>query len=111
MRRFAAAVLTAAAITAAGVAVAAPASAEGTFQTKANLNMRACQYVSTCAVEITVPKGADVYLICYKKGTSVNGDNIWYLGYYNPSGGSYEGYMSGDYINTGHDPNPSISAC
>jgi hypothetical protein len=55
-------------------------------------------------------KGDAVDLKCWTRGTSVNGDNVWYYGYWMSSGYG-PGYMSGYYVATGSDPNPNIRHC
>lgn len=103
------AAVTAAAVTAVVGLTAAPAFAGGYFQTQTNLNLRNCQWLdnSACTVITVIPDGATVYLNCWATGSSVNGDTVWYDAFY----GSYDGMLAGDYVNTGHDPNPAVSRC
>jgi hypothetical protein len=85
-----------------------PAFADGYFQTETNLNLRECQTIgSGCPVETVIPKGTTIYVDCWAYGTAVNGNTIWYYVWWN----GYDGMAAGDYINTGHDPNPSVSQC
>ncbi|MFJ8579605.1 hypothetical protein [Micromonospora sp. NPDC093277] len=97
------------AVTAAVGFVPTPAFAGGTFQTQTNLNLRNCQWLnlSQCSVILTIPTGKSVYLNCWATGSSVNGNTVWYNAFY----GNANGMLAGDYVNTGHDPNPSISRC
>ncbi|GHJ47562.1 hypothetical protein Cs7R123_49040 [Catellatospora sp. TT07R-123] len=106
-RRFATAI-TLAVVTAVG-SFASPAFAGGYFQTQTNLNLRNCQWLnnSQCSVILTIPNGATVYLNCWAYGSSVNGNTIWYNAFYN----NENGMLAGDYVNTGHDPNPSVGQC
>jgi hypothetical protein len=85
----------------------ATASADGVFQTETAVNLRSCTYVDSCAVEDTIPKGASITISCWWPGTSVNGDSVWYETHWN----GWLGYVSGYYVTTGHDPNPSIPQC
>lgn len=105
----------AAATLASGVLVAgftSPAFAGANFQTEVNLNLRECQYVSSsCPVLVVIPKGTGVYLNCWASGTAVNGNTVWYNAFWTHNGTGYNGMVAGDYMNTGHDPNPSISRC
>ncbi|CCH20326.1 MULTISPECIES: hypothetical protein [Micromonospora] len=96
-------------VTAAVGLVATPAFAGGTFQTKTDLNLRYCQWLnnSQCSVILTIPKGQSVYLNCWAPGSSVNGDTVWYNAFY----GNASGMLAGDYMNTGHDPNPAVYRC
>ena len=88
---------------------AGPALAIGTFQTETNLNLRVCQQISNpqCYVYTVIPKGTSIELNCWAPGTAVNGNTVWYDTYYN----GYNGMVAGDYMNTGHDPNPRVSRC
>lgn len=93
-------------------AVAAPAFANGTFKTLDNLNLRECPIVgSGCPVDVVVPKGTYLDLQCWYPGTSVSGDTVWYYTNYTSGGTTYYGMVAGYYMNTGHDPNPSVAGC
>lgn len=54
-----------------------------------------------------IPSGASVKIGCYVYGESVNGDTVWYWLYY----GGHWGYVSGWFLNTGHDPSSATHHC
>ena len=58
--------------------------------------------------------GDDVFLLCWESGESINGDSIWYRGFDDdtfPGSLSQEGFVSGYYVGTGHDPAAGVDAC
>jgi hypothetical protein len=81
----------------------------GYFQTTAAVNIRNCAFPADrqCHVIETVPQGATVWVECWVRAASVNGDNVWYHVFRNGK----DGMMAGYYLNTGRDPNPSIRVC
>lgn len=79
--------------------------------TLTNLNER-LDPTSNSTSEGVVPQGAQVILFCWSAGQSVNGDNIWYDGQPTPPNEEIFGfYMSGFWLDTGHDPASSIPQC
>jgi hypothetical protein len=70
---------------------------------------------TNASIIATVPAGQGVNLVCWAYGDSVNGDNIWYYGPEYPFEGSPPndptGYVSGEYMDTGHDPAPGVGQC
>ncbi|WIX86350.1 hypothetical protein [Amycolatopsis sp. DG1A-15b] len=107
-----------------GVAVASESSSSGVgvytcgFQAApwcalalTNVNQRA-QPTSKSAYIATISKGDAFELWCYSEGETINGDNIWYYGSpnveppYRP-----EGWVTGYWLDGGHDPAPQIRHC
>lgn len=111
LRRSAAALAMTLVASVGAVTVAAtPAQAGGMFRTLANLNLRTCQVLENpicLPVYTVIPNNTYIYLNCWAYGTSINGDNIWYNAWY----GDYTGMVAGWYMETGADPNPSVSRC
>jgi hypothetical protein len=85
-----------------------------TTTTSVNVRFSPTQFSNSAGVE---PKGAPVIIMCWAAGESIYGDNIWYMttnynGVMSPGGDpSPQGYVTGYYLNTGHDPNGAISQC
>jgi hypothetical protein len=97
------------------VATAAPAMAYvadyETYTVASSVSLRSCAHTSCTRYALINPQGAAVDLKCWVHGDLVNGrDNIWYRGYWMGSGYP-EGYMPGEYLATGYDPNPSVAPC
>lgn len=107
---------------AAGVAAASESSTASVytcgFQTApwcalalANVNQRA-QPTSKSAYIATVSKGDAFELWCWAEGEPINGDNIWYYGSPNVSPPFRpEGWVTGYWLDTGHDPAAQIKHC
>jgi hypothetical protein len=56
-------------------------------------------------------KGAAVDIKCWKSGSSVSGDKIWYKLYWMGSDYVVPGFAPGADVATGHDPNSQIAPC
>ena len=100
-----------------GVAAAQPASASGSVNlyvtTNAPVNERWQPTTGSNSWGV-VPSGATVLVHCWVYGQNINGDTIWYFVQYpwpGTTGAGTDGYITGYYLNTGHDPNPNVSAC
>ncbi|MEQ0559071.1 hypothetical protein ABJI51_08315 [Amycolatopsis sp. NEAU-NG30] len=79
--------------------------------TLANVNERA-QPTSKSAYVATVAKGDAFELWCWSEGESINGDDIWYYGSPNVEPPDRpEGWVTGYWLDTGHDPASQISHC
>jgi hypothetical protein len=80
----------------------------------AAVNLRA-QPNSRGGLILTIPKGDPVSLYCWTAGESINGDNVWYSSRYSyvDNGIPYwaDGWVTGYYLSTGHDPAPQIKHC
>lgn len=97
------------------LALASPAGAviyypwQGTYAT---VNVYGRTAPSTTASHVYLYQGGQiVYYTCWTTGTSVSGDDIWYLTRPNPTDSADQGYVAGWYLETGHDPNPSVGHC
>lgn len=58
------------------------------------------------AYKYTIPRGAVVEIVCYGYGDD---NSVWYNG--GREGGWASGWIPGDGLTTGHDPNPNIGYC
>ncbi|MFE5565653.1 hypothetical protein ACFQ68_11740 [Amycolatopsis japonica] len=80
--------------------------------TLANVNVRT-QPNSQSGRVVTLPKNETFELQCWRRGESINGDDVWYYGsgnYVNPWERG-NGFVSGYWLATGKDPAPQIRAC
>jgi hypothetical protein len=109
-----------------GVAMASTGSAEsveacpgGTYGTwcaltVAAVNVRA-QPTSQSQFIVTLPYQSWFSLDCWTTGESIHGDNVWYRGIYtdyqNGVPVAIDGWVTGYYLATGHDPASPIGHC
>jgi len=92
-------------------AIAFPAAASAASREFAtvgtNVNVRSCATTSCSVVATLGPSGSPWIVQCYKTGTSVSGDNVWYYGSY----GGLSGYIAGYWLSTGTDPYSGATHC
>jgi uncharacterized protein YraI len=91
-----------------GGAAGAVAPNDHKFTTVAAVNVRQGPGTSY-PITRTLPSGSVFYTTCWTTGSSVNGDNIWY--YDDDQNTYYTDFVAGYYLNTGHDPNPTVPEC
>jgi hypothetical protein len=88
-------------------AVTAQASSDHVYSTLVHgLHVRKKPATAATTVAVLGPAGSEVVVNCYAFGTSVFGDSVWYH-IVKP----LSGFVTGFYLDTGHDPAPGIRHC
>ncbi len=98
----------------AGPAAAAPQPAALELQAASHvystlitgLHVRKTPSTAAPILAILGPAGTKVTVDCWARGTSVFGDNVWYL-----ITAPHAGFVAGFYLNTGRDPAAGIPSC
>jgi hypothetical protein len=98
----------------AGPAAAAPQPAALELQAASHvystlitgLHVRKTPSTAAPILAILGPAGTKVTVDCWARGTSVFGDNVWYL-----ITAPHAGFVAGFYLNTGRDPAAGIRRC
>lgn len=67
---------------------------------------------TSAAIVYTYQGGQIVYINCWKPGTTINGDNIWYHTTPNPNSTTVpRSWVAGYYLTTGADPTSDVPHC
>jgi hypothetical protein len=76
------------------------------FSLERDLHIRKGPTISSDVSGLLGNIGSMVVVTCYKKGTAIFNDKIWYR-----TKSPDPGYVSGRLLNTGHDPAPGVPHC